>query len=98
MDERQSLPLRRVSADRRGGGSGRTTGATLMLAFSYARAASVTDALTAGAAGQTAFLAGGTELLNWLRLGVSAPERVLDIGRLDGLDAIETSANGALVI
>jgi len=69
-----------------------------MLAFSYARATSVTDALCAGVAERTAFLAGGTELLNWLRLGVSTPERVLDIGRLEGLDAIETSANGALVI
>jgi xanthine dehydrogenase YagS FAD-binding subunit len=69
-----------------------------MLAFSYARAANVADALDVGASSPTAFLAGGTELLNWLRLGVAAPERVLDITRLEGLDAIETTANGAVLI
>lgn len=69
-----------------------------MLSFSYARAANVADALAAGATGQTAFLAGGTELLNWLRLGVSAPERVLDISRLEGLHAIETIADGGVRI
>jgi xanthine dehydrogenase YagS FAD-binding subunit len=69
-----------------------------MLHFSYARAASVTDALEAGATGGVAFLAGGTELLNWLRLGVAAPERLLDIGRLEGFAAIETTANGAVLI
>ena len=69
-----------------------------MLAFSYARATNVADALDIGAAVPTAFLAGGTELLNWLRLGVAAPERVIDISRLEGLDAIETTANGAVLI
>ncbi len=69
-----------------------------MQSFSYARAANMAEALSAGVAGQTAYLAGGTELLNWLRLGVATPERVLDIGRLEGFDAIETGANGAMVI
>jgi xanthine dehydrogenase YagS FAD-binding subunit len=69
-----------------------------MQSFAYARAASVADALAAGATGRTAFLAGGTELLNWLRLGVSAPQRVLDISRLEGLDTIEPSAGGGVRI
>jgi CO/xanthine dehydrogenase FAD-binding subunit len=69
-----------------------------MQSFSYARATSVADALAAGATERTAFLAGGTELLNWRRLGVSAPERLLDISRLEGLDAIETTATGAVLI
>jgi xanthine dehydrogenase YagS FAD-binding subunit len=69
-----------------------------MHAFTYARTSSVSDALAAGAGGRTAFLAGGTELLNWLRLGVSAPKRVLDISQLEGLDTIEPTANGGVRI
>ena len=41
-----------------------------MRPFAYARAVSVHDALAAGAAADTAVLAGGTELLNWMRLGI----------------------------
>lgn len=44
------------------------------------------------------FLAGGTELLNWMRLGIIAPARVIDISRIVGLDKIEPLANGALRI
>jgi xanthine dehydrogenase YagS FAD-binding subunit len=33
-------------------------------------------------------IAGGTELLNWFRLGIAAPDRVIDLARLDGLDGI----------
>lgn len=56
--------------------------------FSYAIAASADTAVAAGAGG-AAYLAGGTELLNWMRLGISAPERVLDISRIAGLERIE---------
>lgn len=65
-----------------------------MQAFSYARAADLAQALAAGAAPQTMYLAGGTELLNWMRLGIAAPARVLDIGRLSGLDRIEATGGG----
>jgi len=67
-----------------------------MQPFTYARAASVPEAVAAGAEGGTAFLAGGTELLNWMRLGIQDPARVLDIGRLPGLDQIEVLPGGAL--
>src|SRR5262249_39534232 len=40
------------------------------------------------AAGGATFVAGGTELLNWLRLGIAAPERVVDIGRIAALRGI----------
>jgi xanthine dehydrogenase YagS FAD-binding subunit len=52
--------------------------------FAYAR---VRDTATAVAAGResAAFLAGGTELLNWMRLGIAAPDRVVDITRVDEL-------------
>ena len=46
-------------------------------------------------------LAGGTELVNWLKDGIVRPARVLDINGLPGLDTIEVEATclriGALV-
>ena len=69
-----------------------------MMPFAYARTASVDQALAAGAAPDTAYLAGGTELLNWLRLGIAAPARMLDIAGLDGLDGIEPMRDGGLRI
>jgi xanthine dehydrogenase YagS FAD-binding subunit len=69
-----------------------------MTPLAYARAPDLVQALAAGAAPDTAFLAGGTELLNWLRLGIAAPARVLDIARLDGLDRIEPMTDGGLRI
>src|SRR6516164_3762210 len=46
-------------------------------------------------------LAGGTELVNWLKEGIVSPARVLDINGLAGLGAIDADAAelriGALV-
>ena len=42
---------------------------------------------------QTMAIAGGTELLNWFRLGIAAPDNVIDIGRIAGLNAIERSSD-----
>ena len=69
-----------------------------MQPFSYARAGSVPEAVAAGAGPGTAYLAGGTELLNWMRLGILDPARVLDISRLPGLDGIEAPPGGGLRI
>ena len=69
-----------------------------MRPFGYARATTLDDALQAASEPGTAVLAGGTELLNWLRLGVVAPERVLDITRIAGLDRIEPLVGGGLRI
>jgi xanthine dehydrogenase YagS FAD-binding subunit len=66
--------------------------------FAYARAESVEDTLAQGAAPETVFLAGGTELLNWLRLGIAKPARVIDIVRLEGLADITRLPNGGLRI
>ena len=65
--------------------------------FGYERAADIGAALQAAAEAPTALLAGGTELLNWMRLGVASPARVLDISRLPGLDRVE-ARDGALRI
>lgn len=69
-----------------------------MLPFAYARASSVPEAVAAGAVPGTAFLAGGTELLNWMRLNIAAPERVLDVGRLPGLEGVSALPGGGLRI
>ena len=78
-----------------------------MRAFSYARARSIDDLLAAGRDGrdggdnrdgEVTFLAGGTELLNWARIGILRPERVLDIRGVPGLDGIEPLADGGLRI
>jgi xanthine dehydrogenase YagS FAD-binding subunit len=69
-----------------------------METFAYARAETVADTLAEGAAPDTVFLAGGTELLNWLRLGIAKPARVIDIVRLEGLSDITRLPNGGLRI
>jgi xanthine dehydrogenase YagS FAD-binding subunit len=69
-----------------------------MRPFAYARAATLDEALEAAREPGTMVLAGGTELLNWLRLGIAAPDRVLDIKHVAGLDRIEQLPGGGLRI
>jgi len=56
--------------------------------FAYARAGTAEAAVETLAGRQTAVIAGGTELLNWFRLGIAAADRVVDIGGLDELRGI----------
>jgi xanthine dehydrogenase YagS FAD-binding subunit len=67
-----------------------------MRPFGYARADNLEQALAAVGEPSTAVLAGGTELMNWMRLGVTAPARVIDISRVEGLDAIQSLPGGGL--
>jgi xanthine dehydrogenase YagS FAD-binding subunit len=69
-----------------------------MRPFAYGRATTVEEALAGANEPDTVFLAGGTELLNWIRLGVAAPRQVLDISRLAGFDGIEPLRDGGLRI
>jgi xanthine dehydrogenase YagS FAD-binding subunit len=69
-----------------------------MRPFAYTRAGNLEQALMAVREPGTALLAGGTEFLNWMRLGVVAPVRVVDISRAAGLDAIESLPDGGLRI
>jgi xanthine dehydrogenase YagS FAD-binding subunit len=69
-----------------------------MRPFAYARALTLDDAVAAAGEPGTTVLAGGTELLNWLRLGIAAPDRVLDIKGVAGLDKIESLPGGGLRI
>ena len=66
--------------------------------FDYIRPGSVAEAVSAAAQGQSAFLAGGTNLLDLMKGGVSRPERLVDISRLPGLDRIEIMADGGVRI
>src|SRR5260370_5642763 len=55
--------------------------------FAFARAADLAQAVAALAEGAVA-IAGGTELLNWMRLGIADADAVVDIGRLAELRGI----------
>jgi len=66
--------------------------------FGYARAGSLDQAIAAGLEPHTAFLAGGTELLNWMRLGIAAPKQVVDINDLEPLQRIVALSEGGLRI
>src|SRR5512134_114850 len=75
-----------------------------MQPFTYTRAADIEAAIAAGARAATAqqgasvrFVAGGTTLVDLMKLEVERPEQVVDVGRL-GLDAIERLPDGGLSI
>ncbi|WP_419913924.1 FAD binding domain-containing protein [Hoeflea sp.] len=56
--------------------------------FTYRKADSIEDAVI-GVAGGASPVAGGTELLNWMRLGADQPEKVIDIGGIEQLRGID---------
>ena len=59
-----------------------------MRPFDYTRATTVAEAVNAGK-----IIAGGTNLLDLMKLGVETPERVVDVTRLD-LTSIEDHEGG----
>ena len=64
-----------------------------MKTFDYTRADSVADAVASGGR----FIAGGTNLIDLMKLQVETPEKLVDISRLD-LNRIEERADGGLTI
>src|SRR5262245_62132397 len=75
-----------------------------MKVFELERAADLSAAIAAASASTTAqqgasvrFLAGGTTLVDLMKLGVEQPDRLIDINRL-GLDDIQEQADGGLHI
>lgn len=68
-----------------------------MKPFQYARATTPEDAARAGAAEGTKFIAGGTNLLDLMKLQVETPEQIVDISRLD-LNQVEETEDGGLRI
>jgi xanthine dehydrogenase YagS FAD-binding subunit len=67
-----------------------------MRAFSYARAADARGAVAEYRPG-TAYLGGGTNLVDLMRLGVAAPDRVVDVTMATS-DRIESAGDGGLLI
>ena len=65
--------------------------------FSYYRAASAEEARREAGAAGALLLAGGTTLLDLAKCGVAAPDKVVDITHLKGLDAIRVTAEGAFI-
>jgi len=69
-----------------------------MRPFTYSRAASVEEAASTAAATQGArFIAGGTNLLDLMKLQIETPAHLIDVNHL-GLDRIEPTAEGGLRI
>ena len=68
-----------------------------MKPFTYERAGSIAEAAAASAEPGVKLLAGGTNLLDLMKLQIEAPTRLVDIGRLP-LKAIEETRDGALRI
>jgi len=64
-----------------------------MKPFAYARAGDRADA-TARAAADATFIAGGTNLLDLMKLEVMAPEKLVDISRLDLAEITEAEDGG----
>lgn len=70
-----------------------------MISFEYAQPRTEGEAVEMLQAhdGQTAVLAGGTDLFNLLRADLIAPRRVVDIKKVDSLQGIKAEANGVLI-
>jgi len=68
-----------------------------MKQFEYARAASITDATAAAASQGAAIIAGGTNLIDLMKLEVMTPDTLVDINRLE-LHAITSTPEGGLRI
>ena len=69
-----------------------------MRAFTYQRVRTPLEAAQAAAATQgSRFIAGGTNLLDLMKLQVETPDKLIDISRLD-LDQIEEREDGGLTI
>ncbi|WP_280400918.1 FAD binding domain-containing protein [Nocardia carnea] len=67
-----------------------------MIPFEYRRATSAREAVTAVAERPgAAFLGGGTNLVDHMKLGIAAPDLLVDVSRLP-LDGVEETADGGL--
>src|SRR6266700_2564225 len=68
-----------------------------MRPFAFARAADVPAAVAATAQPGTALIAGGTELVNWMKEGIVVPTRLVDINGLAELAAIDADPRGVRI-
>jgi xanthine dehydrogenase YagS FAD-binding subunit len=66
-----------------------------MQPFIFERSSTVADAIARGGASGATFVAGGTTLVDLMKLDVETPSRLVDINHLP-LDAIEVAADGSI--
>jgi xanthine dehydrogenase YagS FAD-binding subunit len=66
--------------------------------FDYIRPATVSEAVTAAAVPGSAYLAGGTNLIDLMKGGIVSPRRLIDVSRLAELDRIEPLPDGGVCI
>jgi xanthine dehydrogenase YagS FAD-binding subunit len=66
--------------------------------FDYIRPATVSEAVTAATVPGSAYLAGGTNLIDLMKGGIVSPRRLIDVSRLAGLDRIEPLPDGGVRI
>src|ERR1700704_6225384 len=94
-DERQHLSLRRLYQHCRGDPA---SDGAIMINFQYTRASDVVDAVREIANDPTAkFVAGGTNLIDLMKIDVERPTKVIDINRLP-LKQVEGIQGGGLRI
>jgi xanthine dehydrogenase YagS FAD-binding subunit len=65
--------------------------------FEYVRVGSLQEAIESARPASTQYIAGGTELLNWMRLGIAAPDRVVDIRALNAQRDIRRDGSELIV-
>jgi xanthine dehydrogenase YagS FAD-binding subunit len=65
-----------------------------MQRFAYERATTLGDVMNAAAVPGTMLVAGGTEVLNWMKEGIIAPRRLVDLNSVQGLSVIAADAQG----
>src|SRR5262245_20746719 len=69
-----------------------------MINFQYSRANDIADAVRQIAASPSAkFIAGGTNLVDLMKMDVERPAKLIDVSKLQ-LDKVEETANGGLRI
>jgi xanthine dehydrogenase YagS FAD-binding subunit len=66
--------------------------------FDYVRPATVSEAVAAAAVPGSAYLAGGTNLIDLMKGGIVSPKRLVDVSRLPGLDRTEPLPDGGVRI
>jgi xanthine dehydrogenase YagS FAD-binding subunit len=69
-----------------------------MKTFDYLRPTTIAEAVAAASEPGAAYLAGGTNLLDLMKGGITQPRRLVDVNHLPGLDAIEQLADGGVRI
>src|SRR5882724_10078623 len=69
-----------------------------MKTFDYVRPATIAEAVVAASEPGAAYLAGGTNLLDLMKGGMTRPGRLVDVTRLPGLDRIEPLPDGGVRI